>query len=303
MRRLFLLCLCVCLPLSATAQTGSDFAHHRRSRFFSFHYQSESWDAAAFARFADGFVDLVNRDFLELPYAYPIDVLVLPDHASFKQYLRERFQILDAPDFGIFIPRRKLFATFEDSGLGTFAHEIMHPLVARNMTACPVWATEAIPAFFEKFIACWDGERLSAQWGYQNPWRIDALGPELEQLDLAAILVDQRPVTGFANSERRLVTVFLWQQGKLRRFLRLVAASGRTSNEACFVAAMGMPLVAIGPLWKSYLAEIAAHRGEIMQIPASLVFPNRAGYERALSTQPPWLPAATPEASVSSARR
>ncbi len=287
--RLLVFLLAAASALSAHAVDWSKkLPLERKSQYFDFHYQRESWDAAAFARFADGFVDLVNRDFVKLGFDYAIEVLVLPDRATFQQFLKKEFAVRNPPNFGMFFPAFKVFVTFEDSGLGTFAHEIMHPLLDRNLRNCPMWASEAVPAFFEKFIGYWDADKLVLQWGYQNPWRIEAIGDKLTGLDLARIVSDRRPVTNFDNSERRLVTVFLWRAGKLERFLRLIVDNTHAGYDSCFEAAMEKPLKDLVPLWQSYLQEIAAHRPEIMKIPASVVAPNRAVFEQALAATTPW---------------
>lgn len=105
---------------------------------------------------------------------------------------------------------------------------------------------------------------------------------------LADVFKTRRPVTSFNNSDRRLVTVFLWQQGKLERFLRLIAARDRAGFRSCFEAAMGKPLKEVEPLWQAYLAEIVAHRAEVMRVPGSTVLPNLTVYQRAVAGSPPW---------------
>jgi hypothetical protein len=279
----------VCAVTARATDWSKKFQFERKSHYFEFHYQRETWDATGFARFADAFVDLVNRDFIKVEFDYPIQVLVLPDRAGFQQFLKREFRVSDPPNFGVYFPAFKVFATYEDSGLGTFAHEIMHPFVDRNLRDCPIWASEAIPAFFEKFIGYWDGDRLMAQWGYQNPWRIEAIGNHLRSLDLTRILTDRRPVTDFNNSERRLVTVFLWQQRKFERFLQLIADRKHTGFASYFEAAMEKPLKEIVPLWQSYLAEIGTHRVDIMRVPGSVVFSDRTTYEKTLADYKLWL--------------
>jgi hypothetical protein len=281
----FLVCvLCVIGGLTANATDWSKkLPLEQKSRYFTFHYQRETWDAAGFARFADAFVELVNRDFMKFEFDYPIEVLVLPDRAGFQQFLKKEFVVRNPPDFGIYFPAFKVFATYEGSGLGTFVHEIMHPLVDRNLSDCPTWANEAIPAFFEKFIGYWDGDKLVAEWGYQNPWRIEAIGDKLTGLELNRIVADRRPVTNFNNSERRLLTVFLWRHGKFERFMRLIAGRNRDGYASYFEAAMGMPLKDIAPLWQKYLSGIVEHRTDIMRVPASVVLPNHAAFEKAVA--------------------
>src|SRR5436190_14236832 len=69
-----------------------------KSRYFEFHYQRAGWDGSKFARFADAFVDLVSRDFIPMKFDYPIQVLVLPDKATFQQFLRREFVVKDPPN-------------------------------------------------------------------------------------------------------------------------------------------------------------------------------------------------------------
>jgi len=286
-----LLCLlsAACAAKAVAADWSRDFPLEWRSRYVEVRYQRPGWDAVAFARFADGFVDLVDREFVGVNLDRPIVVLVLPDRASFQQYLRTRLGVAAPPGFGIYLPALGLFATYEDSGLGTFTHQIMYPIVLRSLPDCPRWAVDAIPAFFEKFFGYWDGDRLAVQWGYQNPWRLEAVGGALAELDLARIVAGDGRDGSVGQSERRLVTVFLWQQCRLERFLGLIAARDLAGRTSYLEAAMERPLEEIVPLWQSYLADVAAHRADAMRVPPSAVYQDRAGFESALAEQRPWL--------------
>jgi hypothetical protein len=166
-----------------------------------------------------------------------------------------------------------LLATYEDSGLGTFAHETLHPLVEENLPNRPTWAFEGVPTFFEKFYGYWNSGQLVLYWGFQNPWRIRELGPELTQLDLERIVSeDGRPEQN--ESKLRLATMFLWERGKLRRFLRLVGSNNRLGYPTYFEAAMGLSMREITPIWQNYLEGIERNRGEILSLPPSTVFSN-----------------------------
>lgn len=281
MNRLLASFLFAVLAVTAGARDfAKSFPLHLKSRYFEFSYQRQGWDAPAFARFADGFVDLVNRDFLKFDFNYPLQVLVLPDRAAFQRFLRTELGEDDPPNFGIYIPRLKLFATYESSGYGTFAHEIMHPLVEHNLPARPSWAVEAIPSFFEKFYGYYENGAMVVHWGYQNPWRIEALGSRLTKLDLATLVSGKTPRGGYDTSELRLISMFLWRQGKLTRFLRLVARQKHEGFPTYFESAMGLPLKEIVPLWKQYLADIQQHRAEILLFPASEILRDKAGFDR-----------------------
>jgi hypothetical protein len=279
-----LLCSLLWLPALAFAQEYLDqFPHRKPTEYFDFRCRRDSPRIAEIARFADGFIKIVNRDFFKADFEYPIRVLVLEDRASFKEFLRREFQASDPPDFGIYLPRQKLFATYEDSGLGTFAHEIMHPLVERNLRDRPEWALEGIPTFFEKFYGYWTKDDLVIQWGFQNPWRMAQLATNLTQLDLKQIISYKAQPSAYSQvqhnaSKQRLVSVFLWQQGRFKRFLQLVAMREKNGYPTYFEAAMEMPIERILPLWQDYLNNVAARRSEMMTLPGSTIFNNEAAF-------------------------
>lgn len=84
------------------------------------------------------------------------------------------------PGWGIYLPKIKSFVTYEGSGYGTFAHEIMHPLLRANLSATSYWADEGAPSFFEKSFGYWEENNLILQFGFQNPWRVRGMGKGLE---------------------------------------------------------------------------------------------------------------------------
>jgi hypothetical protein len=253
----------------------SEFPLERKTTYFDFHYKRRPERIAEIARFADAFVKVVNRDFFKADFDYPIRVLVLEDRATFQNFLRREFRINDPPGFGIYIPPpHKLFATFEDSGLGTFAHEIMHPLVEMNLPDRPIWAMEGIPGFFEKFYGYWQDDELMVTWGYHNPWRIEGLGTNLVRLDLEAILVNKEYRTRYNQSDLRMVVMFLWEQGKFHRLLQLIEAKEKHKYRSYFEAAMEMPIERVLPLWEQYLKDVEARKGELIVLPASTVAPS-----------------------------
>ncbi len=238
-----LLCL-FCATAAYPDEWSRDFPLELRSRHFVVRYQRDGWDAAAFVRFAEAFVETVDRDFVRVKLERPIGVLMATDRASFQAYWRKR--IGGAPGYGMYLPEPGVVATYEDSGLGTFTHQIMYPILFRNLPDAPGWAVDAIPTFFEKFVGYWDGERLAVSWGHQSAWRIEGIGDALAALDLPRVLQSARDGR---QSERRLVTVFLWQQCRLERFLRLIAGRDLAGYGTYFEAAMERPVQEIVPLW------------------------------------------------------
>jgi hypothetical protein len=273
-----LLLVMVLFAISRTSQSYSEqLPLRQQSKYFDFRFRQHPEKIKAIARFADAFIDIVNRDFFKAEFDYPIRVLVTEDFSTHRTLVSEQFGVTN-PTMGIFLYNSNLFATYEDSGLGTFAHEIMHPLVERNLKDRPAWAIEGIPTFFEKFYGYWRGDELVVNWGFQNPWRINQLGTDLARLDLQGILATTR--AGERESEQRLVSIFLWEQGKFKQFLDLVRKREKNGYDSYFEAAMEMPIARVIPLWQDYLARIVARRSEILRLPVSATLPNEEAFHK-----------------------
>jgi len=159
MNRLLACVLCVTCGLTAHATDWSKkLPQQWKSRYFTFHYQREAWDAAGFGRFADAFVDLINRDFVKVEFDYPIQVLVLPDRTGFQQFPEKGVRRQGSSELLVFIPGVQSLRHLRRIRSGNLRPRNHAPIVDRNLRDCPMWASEAIPAFFEKFIGYWDGD-------------------------------------------------------------------------------------------------------------------------------------------------
>lgn len=260
---------------AATQALAAQFTFHAAGKYFRFHSNISPQRLAAYAQFSDMFVELVDQEFFRVTTRFPIQAFVLEDKARFQAFLRTRFKVAMPSEFGMYLPEAAAFVTYDGSGLGTFTHEIAHPLAEESLPNRPAWAMEGIPSFFEKFYGFVQDGKLNVQWGYQNPWRIERLGDELTQLKLIRILYGSQD-----TSEKRLVTVFLHQRGKLKAFLELVQADNQRGFRTHLEAAFNKPLDEIEADWESYLREIASNRRQIMQLPSSQVFDTAEQYHQ-----------------------
>jgi len=82
------------------------------------------------------------------------------------------------------------------------------------------------------------------------------------------------------ESEQRLVSIFLWEQGKFKQFLDFIKRREKNGFDSYFEAAMGMPIERVIPLWQDYLARIAARRSEIVRLPLSATLPNEEAFHK-----------------------
>jgi hypothetical protein len=112
---------------------------------------------------------------------------------------------------------------------------------------------------------------LIVHWGYQNPWRIQALGTNLVLLDLKAIISNSEFQTKYNQSDLRMVSMFLWEQGKFKSFIQLIERGERSGYKSYFEAAMEMPIERVVPLWRNYLKQVAEQGTEILRLPPSTV--------------------------------
>src|SRR5713226_8005958 len=253
------------------------FPLRKQTRYFDLHYERNSPQIEVMARFADGYINLINRDFFKPDFEYPIQVFVLGNQNRFENFVQRELHVPGPAGFGIYLYSNKLLATYEDSGLGTFTHETLHAFVEKDLTRRPAWADEGIPTFFEKFYGYWKNDELVLFWGFQNPWRIEDLGTKLTQLNLLEIISDQNPERD--ESKVRMVSLFLWQQGKFRRFLKLIAANDNGGYTSYFEAAMELPLARIIPLWQDFLVDVARRRAAILSLPVSTVFDSEEAFQ------------------------
>jgi hypothetical protein len=275
MKSLWLSLLLATSTANAVPAFTRDFKNELKTRYFVFHYGDDITTAKDIARFSDGFIGVVERQFFKPKFQYPIHAYILRDRTSFKTFLRARAGIEAPPNFGIYLSSLRCFVTFEDSGFGTFAHEIMHPLVRANLPHTPTWADEGLPSFFEKGFGYWNGQDMVLHLGYQNPWRIEELGDRLNSLALKDIVTASER---YGTSEKRLVSVFLYSQGRLKAFIDLVQRNRKNGYGTFIEAAFNRRFSEIQPLWSAYLRDILADRKAVLRIPPTEVLGTRDAF-------------------------
>lgn len=254
----------------SSASLFEGFSSKIDSPRFAFYSDLPRAKLETYVEFSNLFLDVVDRDFIQLRNLKKLAAVVTSDQNGMQRFLSQRLRMNEPPLYGIYIAEHNLFVTYDGSGIGTFAHEIIHPVVATELPAMPSWGWEGIPAFFEKFYGYKEGNRLYLKWGYQNPWRIRSLGESLLRLKLIDVIHRSQN-----QSELRLVSVFLYQRGKLRSFLDLVRNGDRKGSENYLEAAFGGRLPDLEPEWQKYLATVYARRQQIYNLPLSSYFRSR----------------------------
>jgi hypothetical protein len=254
----------------ASGSLFESFSSKIDSKRFVFYSDLSLEKLRSYVEFSNLFLDVVNRDFIELRNLKKLAAVVTSDQNGMQRFLSQRLHRNEPALYGIYIPEHNLFVTYHGSGIGTFAHEIIHPVIQTELPGTPSWGWEGIPAFFEKFYGYKEGSRLYLKWGYQNPWRIRSLGDRLLRLNLSDVMGRSQD-----QSELRLVSVFLYQHGKMRSFLDSIRSGDKKGYATYVEAAFGERLADLQPKWQKYLASVYASRQQIYNLPLSSYFESK----------------------------
>ena len=253
----------------------------KSSKYFIIHYSGGKERMDAFSKFADGYIDELRTDFFQPQFSYPIHAYVFLDRSTFESYCVKHLGVSD-PLFGIYVRQIRAFFTYQDSGLGTFAHEIMHPLLEHNFPRAPRWCKEGIPAFFEKFFGYFSGNRLILSFGFQNPWRLKDIEDDLESLDLRGLVEGKND----NQSELRLVATFIHERVSLRRYFELLRDKPSVPPIRGLEIVFGKPFSEIEKIWDRYLQELKRDIRKFDKTPLSYVAPDLNAYNRFLGEHP-----------------
>ena len=97
-------------------------------------------------------VDLLKRDFFSRDPASTIDIWLFKDKASYEKHTRQVFHDTADSPFGYYSPQHRALLMNISTGGGTLVHEIVHPFMASNFSACPPWYNEGLASLYEASI-------------------------------------------------------------------------------------------------------------------------------------------------------
>jgi hypothetical protein len=272
--------LCFAILLLPSPVTGQGlemhFKNEYKSEYMVFHYNDDVSRAKDLAEFCDGFIDVINTEFFKANFKYPIHAYVLKDRDSYKSFMKKMEMFAQTQTAGIFLTGMDSFVTYEDAGYGTFAHEIMHPLVRVNLGSAPPWTVEGLPGFFEMFFGYWSRNKLVLRFGFHNRWRIWQMKEKILSLDIESIVKAQGD---HGTSEMWMVSQFLHKHGKLKEYIKLVGSHIKIGYSTFIEAMFKKRLFRIIPEWETYLYEVYNSRDQIYRIPQSDIFDSKEQYE------------------------
>ncbi len=230
-----------------------------------------------FADFSIAFLTHVNANFITLGDSLESELTITlhRDSAAFQARLRQQRPGVPPPQYAWYDVSTRRIHTPVDINPGYLAHELLHPVVEARLPARARWAAEGIPLFFEQFTATRHCDNWSWQdFGTHNPDRIRALGDGIRGINLRFTLAQRQMRYHNAQSEVRMLVIFLWEQGRFHEFLRRVRADERGGFDTHFEAALGRDLDAVESDWRRWLQRVHERRTMLSRQPPARIIVN-----------------------------
>ncbi len=200
------------------------------------------------------------RDFFSRRPDKPIRIFLFRDKSTYEEYCKTAYQKPPSTPFGFYLARERKLVVNAATGLGTLAHELVHPLLAEDFPAVPSWFNEGFASLYEQ-----SGERAGRMVGLVN-WRLRGLQKALRE-DKGV------PFRGLLNasSERfygdergvnyataRYLCLYLQETGRLADFYKAfkAASDDDPTGAATLEKICGDKLEVIEKTWREWVLRL-----------------------------------------------
>lgn len=260
------------------ADLGSRFKNTLKTKHVTLYCENSDY-AQYYSVFLENFLNYIDSRYCKLPTNMHVSVFMLADEKSFKEFMQKNFAE-EQSLLGIYQHSYNSLFTYDGSGLGTLTHEMMHKVLYASFPSTENWAVEGLPSFFEKIFGYSDESASEFLVGYQNPWRIKALGDSLPSISLRQQVFQKVYKSSKYESEERLVSMFLNRHALLPKYFQLAQMGSKGRFNTYLEAAFNRDLTEIEPLWQDYLLSIKHRSAIIAKVPMSDVFWNREEFDK-----------------------
>ena len=114
-------------------------------------------------------VSQIKESYFENDPDHIITIWLFKDKGSYEKNTLRLFGAKPTTPFGYYSPSDKALVMNISTGGGTLVHEIVHPFMAANFSACPSWFNEGLASLYEQ-----SSERDGSIVGLTN-WRLRGL--------------------------------------------------------------------------------------------------------------------------------
>jgi hypothetical protein len=109
------------------------------------------------------------RDFMKTKPVEPLRVYLFKDKDSYEAYNQKAYGHAASTPYGFFMPSERKMVMNISTGLGTLAHELVHPLNEADFPGIPSWFNEGFASLLEQSYYTDDGSiRGDVNWRLPN---------------------------------------------------------------------------------------------------------------------------------------
>lgn len=160
------------------------------------------------------------KDFMKTKPVDPLKVYLFTTAESYEKFCRDHLGEEAGTPFGFYRSADRALIMNIDTGYGTLAHELVHPLAAADFPDIPSWFNEGFASLYEQSNSKDDG----TIYGLVN-WRLPGLQKSLDEVDLATLMKTSTREfygrgSGLNYAAARYLCMYLQEQGQLPAFYK-----------------------------------------------------------------------------------
>jgi len=264
--------------IATPAAFGEEFKHKYSTEHFNFYSMDDGTSSKEYGNFLEDFLVYLERNLTALPSGWPVDFYILDDEQSLNVFLKKKLGEYRNVR-GAFYPKYNAMFTSKNGGLGTTAHELMHKIVGEKFRELEPWAKEGIPSFFEKIYGYRDKSGPVFYLGYENPWRLQQLGNRLTTLTIEQIVSDGTKSDMYYQSERRMLSTFLFHEGKLKKYFSLAVSNTEKHSGTLLEAALGESMSSADAKFSKFTSGVNTSTKRLLNVPSSKYCRSKQEFE------------------------
>jgi tetratricopeptide (TPR) repeat protein len=238
--------------------------------------------------YLEDFLGCVNNHFGKIPPNWNLTINLYPDKKALNEAEAKMGSKANVTGY---VQKYNTIFAYNDCGIGTLSHEMMHKVTYENFKTLDQWAKEGIPCFFEKIYGYKTPIGTVLYLGYQNPWRLKELSSGITKLTIKDILTQRSAPT--LESNQRLLATFLAYEGKLEQYFYMAQNEKPKKFKTLVEETFQEPLEKLEPRFQQFVQKIKANEAMLITLPDSKYFQTKNEFDalakankKAFETQP-----------------